>query len=99
VEKELRHLRERFGGQTTLSTGGLTGQTSFAGAMTDEDWEAWKDGVIERLAEHFTAEAEAADLVNAFFSQNAGRVCGCLSCSRSGMMWWRRILRIWVLQI
>ena len=73
VEKELRHLRERFGGQTTLSTGGLTGQTSFAGKMTDEDWDAWKDGVIERLADHFTAEAEAADLVNAFFSQNAGK--------------------------
>jgi len=73
VERELRHLRERLSGQTTLSTGGLTGQTSFAGKMTDEDWEAWKDGVIERLADHFTAEAEAADLVNAFFSQNAGK--------------------------
>lgn len=73
VERELRHLRERLGGQTTLSTSGLTGQTSFTGSMTDEDWEAWKDGVIERLAGHFTAEAEAADLVNAFFSQNAGK--------------------------
>lgn len=73
VEKELRWLRERLGGQTTLATGGLTGQTRFAGQMTDEDWDAWKDGVIERLADHFTAEAEAADLVNAFFSQNAGK--------------------------
>jgi SAM-dependent methyltransferase len=71
VEKELRWLRERLGGQTTLATGGLTDQTHFAGQMTDEDWEAWKNGVIERLADHFTAEAEAADLVNAFFSQNA----------------------------
>lgn len=73
VERELRHLRERLGGQTMLSTGELTGQTSFAGAMTDEDWDAWKDGVIERLANHFEGEAEAADLVNAFFSQNAGK--------------------------
>ena len=73
VERELRHLRERLGGQTTLSTGGLTGQTSFAGTMTDEAWDAWRDGVIERLADHFTAEAEAADLVNAFFSRNAGK--------------------------
>jgi len=73
VERELRHLRERLGGQTTLSTGGLTGQTSFTGPMTDEDWEAWKDGVVERLADHFKEEAEAANLVNAFFSQNAGK--------------------------
>jgi len=73
VERELRHLRERLGGQTTLSAGGLTGQTSFTGPMTDENWGAWKDGVIERLADHFTGEAEAADLVNAFFSQNAGK--------------------------
>ncbi|MDD4431119.1 MAG: BREX-1 system adenine-specific DNA-methyltransferase PglX [Bacteroidales bacterium] len=67
VERELRWLRDRFGGQTTLSTGDFTAPT------TDEEWEAWKDGVIERLADHFTAEAEAADLVNAFFSQNAGK--------------------------
>lgn len=86
VEKELRHLKERLGGQTTLTksehtkgelTGGLdsglTGQTSFTGPMTDDDWEAWKDGVIQRLADHFKEEAEAADLVNAFFSQNAGK--------------------------
>ena len=73
VEQELRHLRERLGGQTTLSTGKLTGQTGFSGPMTDEDWDAWKDGVIERLADHFKEEAEAADLVNAFFSQNAGK--------------------------
>jgi len=73
VEKELRYLRERLGGQTTLSTGGLTGQTSFAGTMTDEDWEAWKEGVVERLADHFKEEGEAADLTSAFFSQNAGK--------------------------
>jgi len=73
VEKELRRLRDRLGGQTTLSTGELTGQTSFSGPTTDEEWEAWKDGVVERLADHFTAEAEAADLVSAFFSQNAGK--------------------------
>lgn len=73
VEKELRWLRDRLGGQTTLATGGLTGQTQFAGQMTDEDWDAWKNDVVQRLANHFTAEAEAADLVNAFFSRNAGK--------------------------
>lgn len=73
VEKELRHLKERLGGQTKLTTGELTGQTGFSDPMTNEDWDSWKDGVIERLAAHFKEEAEAADLVNAFFSQNAGK--------------------------
>ncbi len=73
VERELRSLRTCLGGQTALTTGGLTGQTSFAGAMTDEDWEAWKDDVIERLADHFGKEGEAADFSSAFFSQNAGK--------------------------
>ncbi|EJG07277.1 hypothetical protein Metli_1322 [Methanofollis liminatans DSM 4140] len=67
VERALRSLRTRLGGQTTLSTG------EFAAPTTDEEWETWKDGVVERLADHFTAEAEVADLVNAFFSQNAGK--------------------------
>ena len=67
MERALRSLRTRLGGQTTLSTG------EFAAPTTDEEWETWKDGVVERLADHFTAEAEVADLVNAFFSQNAGK--------------------------
>jgi SAM-dependent methyltransferase len=67
VEKELRSFRTRLGRQTTLPTGDFTTPT------TDEEWEAWKDGVIERLADHFKGEAEAADLSSTFFSQNAGK--------------------------
>ena len=73
VEQELHKIRKNLGGQTKLANGGLIGQTSFTGPMTEEDWDVWKDGVIERLADHFKEEAEAADLVNAFFSQNAGK--------------------------
>ena len=67
VERALRSLRTRLGGQTTLPTGDFTAPT------TDEEWEAWKDGVVERLADHFKEEGEAADLSSAFFSQNAGK--------------------------
>ena len=67
VEQALRSLRTRLGRQTTLPTGDFTAPT------TDEEWEAWKEGVVERLADHFREEGEAADLSSAFFSQNAGK--------------------------
>ena len=67
VEMALRSLRNRLGRQTTLPIGDFTAPT------TDEEWEAWKEGVVERLADHFAEEGEAADLSSAFFSQNAGK--------------------------
>ncbi|MEG3055795.1 MAG: DNA methyltransferase [Methanoculleus sp.] len=67
VEQALRSLRTSLGGQTTLPIGDFTTPT------TDEEWEAWKEGVVERLADHFKEEGEAADLSSAFFSQNAGK--------------------------
>jgi len=67
VERALRSLRTRLGRQTTLPIGDFTAPT------TDEEWEAWKEGVVERLADHFGEEGEAADLTSAFFSQNAGK--------------------------
>ncbi len=37
------------------------------------DWQAWKAGVIQRLREHFDAEAGAADLVQALFGEAAAK--------------------------
>jgi SAM-dependent methyltransferase len=58
VERELRHIREKLGGQLT-----------FAGPKTEEDWAAWKAGVIERLRQHFESEAQAPDLMQALFGE------------------------------
>lgn len=58
VERELRSIRQRLGGQLTLT-----------GPKTEEEWSAWKTGVIERLHDHFEAEAGARDLMAAFFGE------------------------------
>lgn len=58
VERELRHIREKLRGQLTLM-----------GPKTEEDWAAWKAGVIERLRQHFDHEAQAPDLVQALFGE------------------------------
>lgn len=62
VERELKHIR-----------GKLRGQLTFRGPKTEEDWEAWKTGVIERLRQHFDAEAHAPDLVTALFGEAGAR--------------------------
>ncbi len=58
VERELRHIREKLGGQLTLT-----------GPKTEKEWAAWKIGVIERLRQHFDDEAQAPDLVQALFGE------------------------------
>ncbi len=58
VDRELKSIRRRLGGQLTLT-----------GPKTEADWEAWKSGVIERLRQHFVAEADAPDLVTALFGE------------------------------
>lgn len=58
VERELKHIREKLGGQLTMT-----------GPRTEEEWQAWKTGVIERLHQHFDAEAQASDLVAALFGE------------------------------
>ena len=58
VERELKSIRRKLGGQLTLT-----------GPKTEQDWEAWKTGVIERLRQHFDAEAHAPDLATALFGE------------------------------
>ncbi|CVK32480.1 protein of unknown function [Methanoculleus bourgensis] len=88
VEQALRSLRNRLGRQTTLPTGDFTTPT------TDEEWEAWKEGVVERLADTSGRRAKRPILPVRSSRRTPGRVCGCSSCCRSGMMWWPRIPRI-----
>jgi len=70
VEKELRALKEKLGGQTTF-TGTLTGQATFRGGARDTDWAQWRRDVISRLKSHFQEEAQKASPSEAFFSHSA----------------------------
>ncbi|MGB4235452.1 MAG: BREX-1 system adenine-specific DNA-methyltransferase PglX [Methanoregulaceae archaeon] len=70
VEKELRALKEKLGGQTTF-TGTLTGQITFRGGARDTDWAQWRRDVISRLKSHFQEEAQKASPSEAFFSHSA----------------------------
>lgn len=62
VEKELQNLRSNLRTQRTLF-----------GPKTDEDWETWRRGVVERLKKHFVTEAAPSDLAQFFFSRSASK--------------------------
>lgn len=62
VERELRFFRSELGAQRML-----------LGPHTDEEWETWRRGVVNRLREHFTTEEVSADLVQSFFSRSVGK--------------------------
>ncbi len=62
VERGLRYLRDRQGPQR-----------DWLGPNTDAEWAAWKTSALERLAEHFDAEASATDLGAAFFGEAGAR--------------------------
>jgi len=70
VEKELRALKEKLGGQTTF-TGTLTGQTTFRGGERETDWLQWRRDVISRLKSHFQEAAQKATPSESFFSHSA----------------------------
>lgn len=70
VEKELRALKEKLGGQTTF-IGTLTGQTILRGGGRETDWLQWRRDLISRLKSHFQEEAQKASPAQAFFSHSA----------------------------
>ncbi|NIO36870.1 hypothetical protein GTO27_04105, partial [Candidatus Bathyarchaeota archaeon] len=43
------------------------------GPKTDEEWEIWRQTVVNRLMEHFATEAVSSDLAQSFFSYSAGK--------------------------
>jgi hypothetical protein len=64
LDRELRHLRsQQLERERKAAAGTLFDPRSEA------DWTAWKHNVIERLREHFGAEAEEIDLATAFFGE------------------------------
>lgn len=75
VEKELRVLKEKLGGQTTFG-GTFTGQTIFRGGVRDADWLQWRCDVISRLKAHFQEEAQKASPTETFFSHSAVKGLG-----------------------
>jgi SAM-dependent methyltransferase len=68
VDRELRHLRDQQLGRERKAGAG-----DLFGPRKDEDWSAWKRGAIERLREHFNAEARDSDLAAAFFGEAASK--------------------------
>ena len=58
--------------QTTFAAHGGDGGTWYTPPRTLEEWDAWQGNVVQRLADHFAAEAERATPVEVFFSRSAG---------------------------
>jgi len=77
VERELKHLKEMH--DTAKSLGMSQGDLFRPTAVQDhlpfgiEDYEEWKKKTVAALKQHFDAEAESADLGQAFFGQSAGK--------------------------
>ena len=59
--------------QTTFAAHGGDGAAWYTPPKTLEEWDAWQGGVVQRLADHFAAEAERATPAEAFFSRSAGQ--------------------------
>ena len=70
VKKELEVIRKGLGGQATFG-GELSGQTVLMTPKSTEEYEEWQAGVMDRIREKFTTEAERANQVEKFFSQAA----------------------------
>lgn len=68
VDRELRHLRDQ-----QVARERKAGAGTLFGPRKDEDWTARKHEVTERLRQHFTAEAQEADLAAAFFGEAASK--------------------------
>lgn len=78
VEKELRYLQgKQVEATQTPSQGNLFAELAkpSQGALPlgVESYDAWKAKTLAQLRAHFEAEAEAADLTQAFFGQSAGK--------------------------
>jgi SAM-dependent methyltransferase len=68
VDRELRHLRDQ-----QLVRERKAGAAELFAPRKDEDWSAWKHAAIERLREHFNAEAQENDIAAAFFGEAASK--------------------------
>jgi SAM-dependent methyltransferase len=68
VERELRNLRDQ-----QLARERKAGAGTLFGPRKDDEWSAWKHEVIGRLRQHFSAEAQEADLAAAFFGEAASK--------------------------
>jgi len=68
VDRELRRLRDE-----QLSQERKAGAGSLFGPHKESDWAARKHDVIERLRQHFNAEAEETDFAASFFGEAVGR--------------------------
>lgn len=78
VDKELRSLRATFeaaGAPPEQQALWVELQKPVQGRLPVgvPTYEAWKEGVISRLRDHFDAEAHARDLAAAFFGEAAGK--------------------------
>lgn len=75
IEEPVRRVFSSLKGarQTTFGDHGGDDDTWFTPPGTLEDWGVWQVGVVERLADHFAAEAERATPAEAFFSRSAGQ--------------------------
>jgi hypothetical protein len=78
VEKELRYLQGKQVEATAAQRQGVLGfmeakATQGALPLGVESYDAWKAKTLAQLRAHFEAEAEAADLTQAFFGQSAGK--------------------------
>ncbi|QXO96042.1 BREX-1 system adenine-specific DNA-methyltransferase PglX [Methanospirillum purgamenti] len=70
VKKELEVIRKGLGGQATFG-GELSGQTMLMAPKSTGEYEEWQAGVMDRIREQFSAEAERANPTERFFSQAA----------------------------
>ncbi len=68
VDRELRHLRDE-----QLARERKAGAAELFAPRKDEDWSAWKRAAVERLRDHFNAEASESDLAAAFFGEAASK--------------------------
>jgi len=75
IEEPVRRAFSSLKGarQTTFGDHGGDDDAWFTPPGTLEEWGVWQVEVVERLADHFAAEAERATPTEAFFSRSAGQ--------------------------
>ena len=76
VDAVLRRLKDESDKSTRVAVQtGLFEPTLFHGMLpvSMEDYDKWKRDVLNRLQAHFETEAQAADAVQSFFSESAGK--------------------------
>lgn len=79
VEKELRVIKEREDAKACIPHTGRLDYEELAEPVQTvlpeniEDWDTWKTRTVERIREHFSEQAEAANLQEQFFGVEAGK--------------------------